>query len=321
MVEEFHSGSRVRGRMRRAIAAREWEEEEEVGSEQEWERVACLLGFVGMRVHVRALGSVRVCVPTPGAHPPSLFTSWRALSLSGPFFPLPLLLSIPSLYLLSPPLSASPPALLSAPLCAPTASSFCSGPSPPCCRIFIDSRRALDWLRWAWWIGAAWRVDWIDLNAMSGRNWLQGGEEGTIHPVICFCRFCFAFSLKVWAAFEVKSVCVDVSVCTLKGEGLSRGTEEPLWCLVCDWCQQLVSDPHLMICLYCTAPVLGVTLTRAFTAICVLAESCHTLSMTDVCVWQRVLGDTNGTRGVMVSNKSPVCFLVPKMSQKMSHLN
>lgn len=141
MVKEFHSDYRVSGRMRRVIAAREWEEEEEeeVGSEWEWERVACLLGFVGMRVHVCTLGSARwvyacwhLVLTLPRCSHCGELSACLDRSL-----PLPLFLFIPSLYLLSS-LCLSPPSLFPAPLRVLTASSFCSGPPPPCCGIFID---------------------------------------------------------------------------------------------------------------------------------------------------------------------------------------
>lgn len=203
MVKEFHSDYRVSGRMRRVIAAREWEEEEEeeeVGSEWEWERVACLLGFVGMRVHVCTLGSVSVCVLTPGAHPPSLLTLWRALSLSGPFFTSPSFpfYSIPLSFVLSLPFS---PFVVSCSSPCPYSLFLLFRTSSTMLRDFYWlARHALNWLRWAGWIGAGGRMDCIDvlnsaLNIGSGRDRLQR-KIGTIHPVIFFCIFLFALACK-----------------------------------------------------------------------------------------------------------------------------
>lgn len=123
--------------MRRVIAAREEEEEEEAVNERvrERERESCVsaldCGYLSVCV------SVSVCVLTPGARPPSLLTSWRALSLSGSFFTSP-----SSPHLLHPSIFC----LLLSPLCI---FLFCyyyfhplgppdSLPPPPCGRIFID---------------------------------------------------------------------------------------------------------------------------------------------------------------------------------------
>lgn len=173
-VKSFYRGwIRERRRMGRVIAARKREEEEQEEEEEErraweWERVACLLVFVGMRMceRVHARLSERMRADTWRSHHivESSLPVWAVLYLSlapsFPFYSLPLsfvLFSLPSFF----------PVFFFTSLClllSPLSLFFLFKLSLTMVQDFYClGRRGNNWQRWVGWIGRDGWLYWINV--------------------------------------------------------------------------------------------------------------------------------------------------------------